>query len=394
MNIFKLQEAVNSFIGISNKVGYNRVSAENIVKKGFLGNEDVYSIVSRYARICADLPLKLMNGDNLVTDTDPLYKMFYDNWNAKQGKAEALYAFYVNLYLHGWAVILNKSESIGFLPTEQWILPTQRVSPVAGVRTFFEEPDYYNFQDNHKTFKYYPEELIIVKYYDPTLSSDDDGLSPLQSVWHTVESGNNRAQAESAMLENRGISGFISPKASSGDAGAIGFSDKVLKAVRDSFSNLIGGAKKFNKIEVIERGADFTQVGMDANDMKIIEMRLNHVRSICNTYGVPSLLFNDYQSRTHSNYKEAMKALYTEAVIPQVNLWKNQYEKKYLNNINLKTGQNYWLKIATEEIEALNKTPLDIFKELPNNISAALLMEMTPEERKQLIITLGLNGKA
>ena len=50
--------------------------------------------------------------------------------------------------------------------------------------------------------------------------------------------------------------------------------------------------------------------------------------------------------------------------------------------------------IITGRDEELRGYILDIFKELPNNISAALLMEMTPEERKQLIITLGLNGKA
>jgi hypothetical protein len=36
---------------------------------------------------------------------------------------------------------------------------------------------------------------------------------------------------------------------------------------------------------------------------------------------------------------------------------------------------------------------MDILKELPNNISAALLNEMTSEEKRELITTLGLDGK-
>ena len=39
------------------------------------------------------------------------------------------------------------------------------------------------------------------------------------------------------------------------------------------------------------------------------------------------------------------------------------------------------------------KTTADILKELPNNISAALLNEMTTEEKRDLIITLGLDVK-
>ena len=354
MNLFKLNEVKEGFFGLMEARGYSRVSSDKIVKEAYLGNEDVYSIVSKFARLCATTPLKLMNGDKVVLDTDPIYKKFYDNWNVKYGKEESLYQLFVNLLLHGDAYILNKSDTIGFIPEEQWVLPSQAINTSQHIYNFFEEPPFYQFNDGTKIYKYFPEELIIIKYYDPSLKGHE-GLSPLQSVWNTVESSNNRAVAESSMLENRGISGFISPKASSGDAGAIGFSQKVIETVRASFSSLIGGAKKFNKIEVIERGADFTQIGMDANDMKIIEMRLNHVRSICNTYGVPSLLFNDYQSRTHANYKEAMKAMYTDAVIPQLNLFKNQYEKKYLNRVNILTGQNYWIKIALEEIEPLKE---------------------------------------
>lgn len=392
MNIFKLDDIKQAFIGLNQPFIGQRVSQEKLLRDGFLSNEDVYSIVSRLARLCANAPIRLMNGDELVPDTDEIYKRFYDNWNAKYGLKESLYQYYVNLLIFGVAYIYDKSETIGFISDEQWVLPSQNVTPSNYNHSIFSEPNFYQFNDGARTLKLLPEELIITRYYDPSLYHNE-GLSPLQSVWKTVESANNRATAESSMLENRGIAGFISPKATSGDAGAIGFTNGVMDDVRKMFQKLTGGAKKFNKVEVIEQGADFTQLGLDAGDMKIIEMRLNHVRAICNTYGVPSLLFNDYQSRTHANYENAMKAMYTDAVLPQVELFKNQYEKKFLNRLNLFTGQKYWLKVAVEEIEALNKTVADVLKELPNNITAALLNEMTTEEKRELIITLGLNGK-
>jgi HK97 family phage portal protein len=392
MNIFKTDNIKQGFIGLNTPFIGKRIAQEKLLRDGFLSNEDVFAVVSRLSRLCANTPIVLMNGDDVVPDTDEIYKRFYDNWNAKFGLKESLYQYYINLLLFGVAYIYDKSETLGFIGDEQWILPSQNVTPSTYTNSLFDEPRYYQFNDGAKTLNILPEQLIITRYYDPSLYNNE-GISPLQSVWKTVESSNNRATAESSMLENRGISGFISPKATSGDSAMIGFSSKVMEVVRAAFANLTGGAKKFNKVEVIESAADFTQLGMDANDMKIIEMRLNHVRSICNTYGVPSLLFNDYQSRTHANYENAMKAMYTDAVLPNVELFKNQYEKKYLNKLNLFTGQKYWLRIAVEEIEALNKTVADILRELPNNITAALLNEMTTEEKRELIITLGLNGK-
>jgi phage portal protein BeeE len=192
-----------------------------------------------------------------------------------------MYQLFVNLFLHGKAYTLKKSEMIGFETNELWILPTQQVTPAQETVSYFEDVPY-TFSDNTNLKKYFTEELIILEYYDPSqLQEQQSGLSPLQGVWDIVNASNNRATAEKAMLENRGISGLISPKAASGDAGALGFSNSVMEVVRKAFVGLTGGADKFNKVEVVEQAVDFTQLGMNANDMKIIEMQLPHIRSVC-----------------------------------------------------------------------------------------------------------------
>jgi HK97 family phage portal protein len=385
MNIFESQQNANTNTFYKLPVGYNynRVSPTKIVRDGYLSNEDVYSMVSRFARLCGSIPMVLMNGEDTVPDTDEFYRMFYDNWNEKYGKEEGLYQVFVNLFLHGNAYILKKTESLGFMPDELWALPSDKITPSSYTTSIFDTPAYYQFNDSATIHKYFPNQLIQIQYYDPSFEGEE-GLSPLQANWNTVLAGNNRATAEKTMLENRGISGFISPKGT-GDAGSYGFTNQVIETVRKAFATLTGGAKKFNKVELIEQAAEFTQLGMDANDMKIIEMRLNHVRSICNAYGLPSILFNDYQSRTHANYKEAMKALYTDAVIPQVKLFINQFEKHFLNQVNMLTGNKYWLKIAKEEIEPL--------KEDQTAISASILSQYEKNllTKKEARLALGLS---
>jgi HK97 family phage portal protein len=353
MNIFEKKTTQPQFWNVNTSYNYKRATADEIVRDGYLGNEDVYSCVSRFARLCANTPLQLMNGDDLVPVQDEVYKLFFDSWNTKQGKNEAMYQLFVELFLHGKATILKQAEVVGFQPSELWVLPTQAVTPSQVRVGYFDKPPFYTFVDNTKSYKYFSEELIIIEYFDPsTLQEQQQGMSPLQGVWNTVSSSNNRSEAEKSMLQNRGVSGFISPKTNAGGDG-LGFTNQALKVVREAFAALTGGSDKFNKVEVLEQSAEFTQLGLNANDLKIVEMRLNHVRAICNSYGLPSLLFNDYQSRTHANYKEAMKALYTDAKIPQVELFIIQFQKHLFEQINLLAGEKYWLKIDLGKIEPL-----------------------------------------
>jgi HK97 family phage portal protein len=359
MNVFdKTTTTTPDFWNVINDYNFKRATADEIVKEGFLGNELVYACVSTLARACAVFPTVLMDGDNIVTDVnDPVYKLYFGNWNTKHGKSEEMYQLFVNLFLHGKSHILKESESIGLQTTELWSLPTQAVTPAQEQTGYFDQVPYYIFNDGVKQYKYFPSELITLEYYDPsTLQEQQLGLSPLQGVWDIVNASNNRATAEKAMLENRGIAGIISPKAASGDAGALGFSNSVMDLVRKAFAGIAGGAEKFNKVEVVEQAVDFTQLGMNATDMKVIEMQLPHIRSVCRALNLPSQKFGDYQSSQYANYVEADRVFYTGAVMPNVELFLNQFQKGCLNHINMVSSKNYHVELDPERVEQLQTT--------------------------------------
>ena len=358
MNVFAKKTQTPEFWNVINGYNFERVTAEEIVKQGFVGNELVYSCVSTFARACSVFPVTLMDGDNKVTDVnDDAYKLYYGAWNPKQGKKEAQYQVYLNLFLHGKSTTLKKSESIGFATTELWPLPTQAVTPAQQRLGYFEKPPFYTFNDGVKQYKYFPEELIIVEYHDPSqIQEGQSGLSPIQPVWNTVKASNNRATAEGALFENRGIAGFISPKAASGDAGMVGFRNGVIDRVRASFADLIGGAKKFGRVEVLEGAAEFTQLGLNGVDMQIIQSQLPQLRSVCRVLNLPPQKFGDYESSQYANYIEADRVFYTGAVIPNVEHFNDQFQKDCLDDLNKLTGKNYNLKLDEERLEELNTT--------------------------------------
>tara|TARA_R110002167_G_scaffold119220_1_gene296366 strand:+ start:1269 stop:2393 length:1125 start_codon:yes stop_codon:yes gene_type:complete len=358
MNVFESKTTTPDFWNVINDYKFKRVTAEEIVREGFLGNELVYACVSSLARAVSVFPTVLMDGERVITDiNDPVYKLYYGNWNTKQGKTEALYQACINLFLHGKSHILKESESIGLETTELWPLPTQAVTPAQQRVSYFESVPFYTFNDGVTQYKYFPSELITLQYYDPSqVQEQQTGLSPIQAVWETVTASNNRATAEKAMLKNRGIAGIISPKAAAGDAGALGFSNEVMKVVRKAFVGITGGADKFNKVEVVEQAVEFTQLGMNANDLKIIEMQLPHIRSICRALNLPSQKFGDFESSQYANYVEADRVFYTGAVIPNLELFLNQFQKDCLNHINLVSGKDYHIELDPERVAELKTT--------------------------------------
>jgi HK97 family phage portal protein len=379
-----------NFVSLSEASAYRKISEEELTNKGWLTNEDVYSVINRLSNLVSSLPITLMNGDNPVESTDPFYDKFYNNWNPKRGLKPELRLYVINYLLYGRAYQYKNSETLSLEPDGIWTLNTRNVTPSNAKYSYFNTPEYYYLFEGAKKTKIFSDELIIIS--NPTTEEDfyTEYVSPLQAVWNTVLSENNRSTAEKSMLANRGIAGFISPKAASGDASILGFAEPVMKKIRSAFSTLTGGASKFNKVEVLEKASEFTQLGMTANDLKVVEMRLNHVRSVCNALGVPSLLFNDYQSRTHANYKEAMKSMYTDAVIPLYDEWESQYYKQFLKDYNSVTGQDYWLKLQKDEIEALNRNVVDVFTSLNPAIAQRFMEKMSDQEVRDLMLEIGV----
>ena len=376
---------INQFYSLNDGFAFNRVNQSRIMEEGYISNPDVYAVYSKAARLCADIPILVMDGENPADPrTDQFADFFYNKWNGESGSKEGLYALYTNLFLFGLAYDYAPIESIGYLPSEQWVLPTQRVTPLSINTSFFDPAPGYQFTDNTSIKKILPEEVIIIRYYDPTdVDKSRDGLSPLQSVWNTVEAENNRGSAESALMKNRGVSGFITGKNGGDGYGLIG---KAAEAARGVFSRLIGGAEKFNKVEVLEGAVEYTQLGMDSNDLKLVESRFNHIRDICNSLGLSSMLFNDPQSRTHANYNEARKAAYEDFVLPQVRLFIDQYTRNFINGYNEASGNNYSLKIDLANIPVLQPSQDEVKRQL----ATTLLNELTEEERNSLMIELGL----
>jgi phage portal protein BeeE len=92
--------------------------------------------------------------------------------------------------------------------------------------------------------------------------------------------------------------------------------DTEQKQLQDKYDDDYTGAPNFGKVKVSTSKLGYVQMGMNPNDLKSIETRLEHLRTICASYNVDSKLFGDPAASTYNNMAEAQRAFIVNAVIP------------------------------------------------------------------------------
>jgi phage portal protein BeeE len=99
------------------------------------------------------------------------------------------------------------------------------------------------------------------------------------------------------------------------------------------------------------------------------------LRTICNIFHVPSELFNDANNKTYSNTKEAGSAVYTNAVLPQLNQFRDAFNNFIYKRYGGKIFVDYDASMISELQEDLQK--------ITTALSGAYWI--TPNEKRDLM---------
>jgi HK97 family phage portal protein len=139
------------------------------------------------------------------------------------------------------------------------------------------------------------------------------GLSPIQVAAKVVQTSNDRWDADSNLLQNRGATGLITDKSNRP------MSPEDASRVQSDFDAQTAGTRNFGKIKVTNKDLSYIQMGMSSIDLQLIEKGVVNLRAICNVFGLDSSLFNDPENKTYNNRLEAEKSMFTNAIIPLSN---------------------------------------------------------------------------
>ena len=327
---------------VKGKAVYPADTVENYINHGYLFNPLVYSIVSFIAGKASSIPW----GAYEIKDDKALrsYKSANSyNINTKIIKTKALVAlpdhdlnkvFVKPNSLQGWAEFVE--QVVGFKlvtgnsyihvigPTaglnkgairEMWNIPSQIIRPVAGDK--MEPVRGYKYLTSDTLIPY--DQVIHLKYWTPEYFNGQNliGLSPIRASMRLVTKSNASFDSSVGAFQNQGAFGIISAEKETD------LTEEQADMIERRLREKVGGPANRGKNIVTSASLKWQQMGMSPVDLNIIESDRMDLRALCNVYHVPSELFNDAANKTYSNTKEAGSAVYTNAVLPALNQFRD-----------------------------------------------------------------------
>jgi len=147
-------------------------------------------------------------------------------------------------------------------------------------------------------------------YYDGT-GSHMYGQSPLRAGLRSLTTNNEAVQTGVKYLQNQTARGLLTSEM--GDINEV-----QAQQLKDKFRRQHQGSDNAGDIIITPNKMSWVNFGLNASDVSLIAQYNASIKDLCNIYNVPVQLLNNTDSSSYNNMKEAKKALYQNAVIPEL----------------------------------------------------------------------------
>ena len=391
---------------------YPKIDQKGSVEEGYCKNTDVYSIISRKARMASGIPLyvyrvkgkegrkrlreykALMTGEKFtresimnaqmikvkameeVEEDHPLNQLL-QHPNATTSQAEFMEQCYGFLDITGNTYIYKESPNMGAnqgKPKQICTLPSQYMSivpdvlgPSIGVQGYI-----FFLWGNIGIEK---KDIINIKYFNPDYQPDGShlyGMPPLRAGAKTLSRSNSAVDSSTAQFQHGGPAGMIYNKSIQPDDQ----SNQQVGALKKKWEAETWGNMNRGKILFSAGDLGYLQTGLSPVDLQILESEKYTFRQLCRLFNVPSAIFNDNDHATMNNMEQFYKAAYTDGVIPMVVKMRDALNSFLLPDFG---GEGeYFIDADYSSIPVLQEDMKTLTEWLDKS------WEITPNERREL----------
>jgi HK97 family phage portal protein len=423
------------------KAQFFDLNDHDVISNGYNTNPFVYAVVNKLALLMASVPLRVqkvvkvdkyakykaldwnlkaehqeLKGEALENVPDHRMQILLDEPNSEYGDFDFRKNRYINLLVTGNSYIEALQPTEGRPPIELWNLPPLAVT-LNESNNFYDKivEAYFNWGVTSKTIP--KDKLLHSKYYNPTGSVY--GLSPLSAARKAVQQVNDGDTWNAALLQNGAKPEFIIIVAS-------GTPDTEKKKLKQRWKDEYSGPHNANKDPIVmeEDFMKLEQLGYTVKDMDWSKSQLTNMRKVYDVYGVGSEIFNDPENKIQSNKREAMRALYTDRLLPEVEDFASELQRFLLpkykednlvitpditgidalneekDKVASRMAQSKWLTM-NEKREEMGYERLDIpefdepwlgFNELPLSEILMSQPDIIEEDAEKLLKEYSMNG--
>jgi len=341
-------KAYQSYSYQGGNFSFNSYDENYAIEKGYCGNADLYAIINKIATTGSNIPLDLYeinaDGEKELVTSGELYDLLKQP-NRLQTINEFVQENLMHLLLSGNSYVSGyRSLGMGDQIREINNLPSQFIDIESG--DMANPIKAYWYQETYNT-KFDVEDICHVRYPNPSGENRLYGLSPMKAGSNVLQSSNNTYDAKGNIIKNHGVSGILTNNSERNLRPA------DAKKMQDGWDALSTNPKKYGRTLVTSAKLQFIQMGLSPSDLQLIESGIIDLRTLCNIYSVPSQLFNDVSGTTFNNMASAKKSLYTEAVLPNLNLFLSNFNNWFIYSWSKAENKNYCLEANLDSIEVL-----------------------------------------
>lgn len=341
---------------------------ENFAKEGFNANVWVYRCIMAIAQGGAGVPWLLyqkQNNGELKEITKHELLNLLNRPNEFQSRGEFIESLIAFILISGNSYIHMNGPTVG-APRELWLWRPDRVKVIPHTNRFVAA---YQYEVGEKIVKYDAKVVSHLKFFNPL--NDFYGLSPIEVAARGIDNDNAANAWNNALLNNgtRPSGALITEEH---------LTDPQYDNLKKELDAQYKGTKNAGKPLLLEGGLKWQEMGLNPKDMDFINSKRLSRIEICTAFGVPPEIIGDSETKTYSNYQEARRALYEDAIIPML----DRIRDKLNSDLVPLFGDNLYLSYNKDEIEALQENRDAVYKRANESYKSGLLSKN--EARQEL----------
>lgn len=343
-----IQREVQSINGVVLQAYDNRAYVED----GYLGNSDVYAIVTFLARKAGSIPwyvYKMKPGEksrtslerykqlskgimnkgaferamierknayeeNMVTST-PLAKLL-ERPNPMQAQDQ----FFQNLF--GYRILSGEGNiygNDGAIPNGRFV--ELNVLPTQFLEIYPDPKDLYGLLGYKlmvgQGINLPKDQVCHWRSWNPDFNdvtrSHLRGVSPLRSAWKLLRMSNNAADASAKMTYNGGAKGALVPEVVNNNVPQM--TPEQASTIQRAINERLNGTDNKGSVGILQYPYNYLNFGLSSVDMELVKTMQLSLHQWCRVFGLPIVLF-DTDTSSYNNYTNAMRDLITNTIVP------------------------------------------------------------------------------
>ena len=300
-----------SIADISNK--------KEFIKYGFDELDSVYAPINKIHSLMKPIKVRLKNSEGEYVDKHPILDILKDpnsrqTWNDILGYYIGFKKTTGNFYLF--------AEKVGSQVTGLYVLPSQYTEVLVSKLGTVYNPQLegYKMTFNSINLKFLAEDVAHISETNLSISSDADmfyGQSPLRPLARKLRTNNGVLTSAIKLLENGGAQGMLTPHSFVVKEDAPEVTEEFLTNLKSSFREQYQGEGNAGSVILTSLPMQWMDIGMNMVDMQLFDVDKLTYKSVCNILGLKDVLFNNDDSSTYNNVRQASQDAYLQVVIPE-----------------------------------------------------------------------------